>query len=119
MSFQIEHVLASDPLFRARVHLAFLHAALEVTGEPAETAGHPLRASLARSLFAPDLSSIGYAPAVATCPNVSAAAVAAYDESNPSAAAAAVTDDLLIKAVRSLWNKLCGFSGPAVTDTAA
>lgn len=113
MSLQIEHALSTDLAFRARVHLAFLHVAQEVAAEPANTPGHPLRASLARSLFAPDLASIGYAPAVATCPGVSAAAVAAHSDTVPDAAPAAVTDELLLDAVRLLWNKLCGHSAPA------
>lgn len=119
MSLQIEHNLANDATFRARVHLACLHIAQEVTTEPTETPGHPLRLSLARSLFAPDLTSAGYAPAVATCAAVSTAAVAAYTEENPQSAAAAVSDELLLSAVRSLWNSLCGYTGSSVVETAA
>ncbi|QFG13265.1 hypothetical protein SEA_GILGAMESH_73 [Streptomyces phage Gilgamesh] len=120
MSLIIEHALAKDETFRARVHLAFLHVAQEVAAEPADTPGHPLRVSLARSLYAPELSSDGYAPAVATCPAVSAAAAAAYSEENPAAAQAAVSDDVVLDAVRSLWNSLCGHNdttpAPAVAE---
>ncbi|CAL9326824.1 hypothetical protein [Streptomyces sp. SudanB91_2054] len=119
MSLIIEHALAMDSTFRARVHLAFLHVAQEVAAEPTSTPGHPLRVSLARSLYAPDLASDGYAPAVATCPEVSAAAAAAYTEENPAAAQAAVSDDVVLHAVRTLWDSLCGNSEtPAATAAA-
>ncbi|MGA5127743.1 hypothetical protein ACPCAG_31130 [Streptomyces pseudogriseolus] len=119
MSLIIEHALAVDATFRARVHLAFLHIAKEVAAEPADTPGHPLRASLARSLYAPNLDSDGYAPAVATCPEVSAAAAAAYSEENPAAAQAAVSDTVLLDAVRTLWNSLSGYAEATAAPTAA
>ncbi|MBZ6253631.1 hypothetical protein KVH27_35360 [Streptomyces olivaceus] len=110
VSLIIEHALATDTTFRARVHLAFLHVAKEVATEPADTPGHPLRVSLARSLYAPTLTSDGFAPAVATCPDVSAAAAAAYTTEDPAAAQAAVSDDVVLDAVRTLWNSLCGYA---------
>lgn len=107
----IEHILATTPAFQARVHMAMARVAAEVCAEPADVPGHVLRIQLARTLLSPaSLTSVGYAPSVAVHPPVSQAACAAYDPQQPSAVADAVSDVLILDAVRALWNPASGFT---------
>ncbi|MFJ7422724.1 hypothetical protein ACIQXD_29595 [Streptomyces uncialis] len=109
MTLQIEAALSLHPLFRQRVHMGFLRVAQEVAVEPPSVPGNPVRVGLARAVHQPDLASPGYAAVVAAHPAVAAAARAAHDPAVPDAANTAVSDAVLLDAVRALWNQLCGF----------
>ncbi|MGI5337648.1 hypothetical protein ACQEVS_09755 [Streptomyces sp. CA-181903] len=104
-----QHVLATHPTFQARVRMAFSHVARDVCAEDPTTAGHDLRYALARTAVNPsDLTSPGYASAIATNPAVAAAAQTAYD-GTPDSTDSGVSDELIVQAVRQVWNVLCGW----------
>ncbi|GAA3371178.1 hypothetical protein GCM10020367_20790 [Streptomyces sannanensis] len=107
-ALSLMHSLAAHKGFQTRVHMGCANVAREVFAEDPATDGHWLRESLALVVYNPDLASAGYAPAVAADPAVAAAAEAAYDPANPDAAPNAVTDELVLAAVRRLWNWACG-----------
>ncbi|MGA5135157.1 hypothetical protein ACPCTO_35805 [Streptomyces olivoreticuli] len=105
-----QHVLAATPAFQARVRMAFSHVAQEVCREEPTTPGHDLRYALARTVFNPsDLAAPGFAPAIATNSRVAAAAQAAYDGTSGSSAESGVSDELIVEAVRQMWNYACGW----------
>lgn len=106
-----EHDLISSPVFCARVRMAFTRVAREVLtqqGDPG-TPGNQLRVSLARSVLnPPDLAAHGMAPVIASDPDISAAADAGRAEGQADSAQAAVTDELILAAVRSAWDLTAG-----------
>jgi hypothetical protein len=107
----IEYTLATHPDFQARVHMAMARVAAEVCAEPTDVPGHALRIQLARTLLSPaSLTAVGYAPSVAVHPPVSQAACAAHDPQQPAAAVDALTDELILDAVRALWNPASGYT---------
>ncbi|KDN85649.1 hypothetical protein [Kitasatospora cheerisanensis] len=103
-----EHQLGEDAAFAARVQAAVRRVARDVLGEDPTTPGHPMRIQLAVRSLGPQIGGDpGYGPAAAGDPAVRAAASTA---TGPDVQAA-IGDDLIMDAVRRLWNPLCGWSG--------
>ncbi|MGW4691009.1 hypothetical protein ACWEO1_01315 [Kitasatospora cineracea] len=103
-----EHRLGEDPDFAARVQAAVRRVARNVLDEDPSTPGHPMRVQLAVRSLGPQIGGDpGYGPAAAGDPAIRAAASTAADTD----VQAAIGDDLVLDAVRRLWNPLCGWSG--------
>lgn len=105
-----EHdLLMRNTKFAARVRAAFTRVAREILAEDPTTPGNPLRVSLARTVLNPgDWNNPGLAPVIAADPTVSAAAAAGFISDTLDSAQAAVSDDLILAAVRSAWNITAG-----------
>ncbi|WP_370419020.1 hypothetical protein AB8O64_11235 [Streptomyces sp. QH1-20] len=105
-----QHALATNPSFQARVRMAFSHVAKEICAEDPTTPGHDLRYALARIALNPsDLTASGYAPVIATDTEVAAAAQSVPEGGASDAAQEAVGDELILAAVRKVWNSACGW----------
>ncbi|RSS97267.1 hypothetical protein EF903_01730 [Streptomyces sp. WAC05292] len=105
-----EHELMRDTKFAARVRAAFIREARVVLEEDPATPGNPLRVALARQVLNPgDWTTPGLAPVIATDSEVAAAA-ATGSTGTAESAQAAVTDDLILSAVRRAWNVTAGVS---------
>ncbi|MBT2395260.1 hypothetical protein [Streptomyces sp. ISL-100] len=106
-----EHDLISNPVFCARVRMAFTRVAREVLSQQGDpgTPGNQLRVSLARSVLnPPDLTAHGMAPVIASDPDVSTAADAGRIDGQADSAQSAVTDELILAAVRNAWDLTAG-----------
>ncbi|MEU5978443.1 hypothetical protein [Streptomyces sp. NPDC047315] len=105
------YALAVHGPFVARVRIASTCVARQVLMEDPSTPGHPLRASLARSVLNPaDLTasaSAGLTPVIATADTIVTAAAGAVSQ-QPEALNAAVTDAQILTAVRDAWNITAG-----------
>ncbi|MEV4557209.1 hypothetical protein AB0K51_09440 [Kitasatospora sp. NPDC049285] len=103
-----EHRLGGDADFAARVQAAVRRVARDVLGEDPSTPGQPMRIQLAVRSLGPQVGGDpGYGPAAAGDPEIRAAASTATGTD----VQAAIGDDLILDAVRRLWNPLCGWTG--------
>jgi len=108
-----EHQVAYDSDFAHRVRAAVRRVAREILREASDVPGHPFRIQLAtRSLSPQAETDPGYGPAAACAPDVLAAAAAAVGAgaTTPTEIQAAIGDDLILQAVRDMWNPLCGWA---------
>ncbi|MEU6755974.1 hypothetical protein [Streptomyces sp. NPDC046685] len=102
-----EHELMRNTTFTARVRAAVCRVARDVLVEDPTTPGNPLRVSLARQVLNPGgWTTPGLTPVIATDAEISAAAAGSPD--TPDSAQAAITDELILDAVRRAWNLTAG-----------
>lgn len=112
-------LLANNTTFRQRVGMGFFAIAREVLSDPApDPVAEHQRNFARRIILETDVTARGYVAAIATDPDVVAAAVAAYTAAtateranNPDLAQAGVSDDLILAAIRQAW--------PVLSDTGA
>ncbi|WP_433860136.1 hypothetical protein [Streptomyces kronopolitis] len=82
--------------------------AREVLMESPDTPGYPLRISLARTALSPsEAMAASMTPGLVVSPSLLIAAAAA-GAPDPALMAAAVTDDLILDAIRKGWNAAAG-----------
>lgn len=91
--------LITDKKFGQRVAMAFYRVAREVLNEPAAPA-HEVRANFARSIFLQDADDFIPYGAMA----ISDPAIVALNTTNQNA----ITDEMVLAAVRNMWNTLAG-----------
>lgn len=107
----LQYRAAQDSDFKARVAVALLRAAVDISTESDATPGHDLRAAWAQTVIAdPDGAARRYTPHVMTNATIASdvgAAVAAGDDLS-TALDQAVPDDNIVFQVESLVNTLAG-----------
>ncbi|MBG7704908.1 hypothetical protein HCJ76_44305 [Streptomyces sp. MC1] len=100
--------LACEPSLLPRVRMAIAVIAQEVFAEPATTPGYPLRWNLAKTVLSPtEAQAASMTVGLVVFPELLAAAAAA-NTTDPTAMAAAITDEQLLAAVRAGWNAVAG-----------
>ncbi len=105
LTLRKEWDLATSRQFSERVSMALYHVAREVLDEDSTVPGHPLRRSLASAIVGQDAEQfVRYSGLVITDP-----AIRAIFVTKPSANDSDISDELLLAAVRLMWNPLCSY----------
>lgn len=105
--------LACEKTLLPRVRMAIAIVAQEVFAEDPATPGYPLRWNLARTALSPSSDQAAQlAPGLIVAPQLLAAAAGAGSV-EPAAMAAAISDELLLAAIRTGWNAVAGVSPTA------
>ncbi|MFI7299243.1 hypothetical protein ACWCY6_17445 [Streptomyces sp. 900105755] len=121
LSLQAICGLATEPTLLPRVRMAIAMIAQEVFAEPPDTPGYPARWNLSKTVLSPTepqaaqmmVGIVASPPMIAAA---AAAAAAAGGATDPTAMAAAITDDEILNAIRMGWNAVAGV-GPTSAET--
>ncbi|MGW3627864.1 hypothetical protein [Streptomyces sp. NPDC000880] len=100
--------LACEPSLLPRIRMGIAVIAREVFMESPDTPGYPLRVNLARSAASPseDMAAL-MTPGMVASPDVLQAA-AAVGSTDAATIAAALSDDLILDAIRQGWGVVAG-----------
>lgn len=102
--------LACEPALLPRVRMGIAVVAREVFMENPDTAGHAMRVNLARTALSPSAEmAASMAPGLMVSPGLLLAAASAGSTEGP-VMAAALSDGLILDAIRLAWNAAAGVS---------